>query len=242
VGLDVYVGSLTRYYSHDWETVVQRAGREQGIPVVTQRNNQPADEIRDPAIIRDHILAWRSAISRALREAGLTDGELEWVEDREAPYFADKPGWDCYGALQLLAAYEERGKPLFGPTFPSQLRRDWPKDSVLKSQVMNRSKPRYAHLYACDIWLPIEIKDLFGGPSPAAGTVRMGSVFGLLRDLEALNKRTYGGNEDDRKTWSAQMPDRSDRSFERNAKFALAIMLELSAAAARERLPMLLDY
>ena len=37
------------------------------------------------------------------------------------------------------------------------------------------------------------------------------------------------------------MPDPSDRSFERNAKFGLAIMLGLAAAAARERLPMLLD-
>ena len=37
VGLDVYVGPLTRYYLGDWETVVQRLGRERGFPVKTIR-------------------------------------------------------------------------------------------------------------------------------------------------------------------------------------------------------------
>jgi hypothetical protein len=30
MGLDIYVGSLTRYYRRDWETIVQQAGRELG--------------------------------------------------------------------------------------------------------------------------------------------------------------------------------------------------------------------
>jgi len=33
MGLDVYVGPLTRYYSFEWETIIQRAGREQGLEV-----------------------------------------------------------------------------------------------------------------------------------------------------------------------------------------------------------------
>jgi len=33
MGLDVYVGSFTRCYMHDWETIVQQVGRLQGIPV-----------------------------------------------------------------------------------------------------------------------------------------------------------------------------------------------------------------
>ena len=238
MGLDVYVGSLTRYYAHDWETVIQRTGREQGIPVVIERANASRDEITDPATIRNLILTWRSMISGALRQAGLSDNELDWPEDPQTPYFTDKPGWDCYGAVQLLAAYEERGKP----PFPSKLRADWQKDSALKDRLRAAGPPRYPHLYGCELWLPHEIKDMFEGPSPAAKRVRMGSVFELLRNLEALNERTFRGNGDQRKQWAGEMPNGKDDKFEAKAKTGLAIMLELTAAAARERLPMLLDY
>jgi hypothetical protein len=37
VGLDLYVGPLTRYHLGDWLTVVQQAGRELGITVQVDR-------------------------------------------------------------------------------------------------------------------------------------------------------------------------------------------------------------
>ena len=56
MGLDVYVGSLTRYYAHDWETAVQRLGCEQGIPVVIVRARlQSPDAITDPARSRARL-------------------------------------------------------------------------------------------------------------------------------------------------------------------------------------------
>ncbi len=33
MGLDVYVGPLSRYYGGDWETVIQQAAREGGFEV-----------------------------------------------------------------------------------------------------------------------------------------------------------------------------------------------------------------
>lgn len=242
MGLDVYVGSLTRYYAHDWETIVQRTGREQGIPVVMKRLNESPDAITDPATIRDLIMTWRSLMSRSLREAGLIVGELDWSEEAATPYFTDKPAWDCYGAVQLLGAHEEEGKALLGSAYPSKLRDDWVKDSALNRRLGAGSRPRYAHLYACEIWLPHEMKDSFLAPSPAGNRVRMGSVFELVRNLETLNERTFKGSAEERKRWAADMPNGEDVAFEPKAKTGLAIMLELAAAAARERLPMVLDY
>lgn len=67
LGLDVYVGSLTRYYAHDWETAVQRLGCEQGIPVVIVRARpQSPDAITDPATIRSGVVTWRSNLNKAL--------------------------------------------------------------------------------------------------------------------------------------------------------------------------------
>jgi hypothetical protein len=33
---------------------------------------------------------------------------LDWNESQEAPYFTDKPTWDCYADLMLWAAYNEQ--------------------------------------------------------------------------------------------------------------------------------------
>ena len=60
VGLDVYVGSFTRYYMHDWETIIQQAGRAQGLPVqIIRTNAEPDDAIEDPEQLRKIAVAWR---------------------------------------------------------------------------------------------------------------------------------------------------------------------------------------
>jgi hypothetical protein len=38
--LDVYVGSLTRYHAHDWETIVQQAAKREGIEVQVMRHHR----------------------------------------------------------------------------------------------------------------------------------------------------------------------------------------------------------
>src|SRR5579872_6323008 len=93
VGLDIYVGSLTRYYSGDWEMVAQKAARELGLELTVVRAHDPEDAIRDPEAIRPVVLAWREQLSEALAES-ITD-KLDWDESQEAPYFTDKPTWDC---------------------------------------------------------------------------------------------------------------------------------------------------
>ena len=69
MGLDVYVGSLTRYLSGDWETVVQQWGRESGTPGNVVRAQNPTDAIRDPDVLTPAILAWRSSLGEGMRQA-----------------------------------------------------------------------------------------------------------------------------------------------------------------------------
>jgi hypothetical protein len=52
MGLDIYVGSLTRYYARDWETVVQKHARESGTKLTVERPNEPPDVVTDPETIR----------------------------------------------------------------------------------------------------------------------------------------------------------------------------------------------
>ena len=47
MGLDIYAGTLTRYYTQNWKTAVQQFGEAHGIPVQIIRANpeeHPADE------------------------------------------------------------------------------------------------------------------------------------------------------------------------------------------------------
>jgi hypothetical protein len=241
VGLDIYVGSFTRYYAHDWETVVQQAGRLQGTPVVVVRSDSSPDPLTDPSQIRSSVVQWRDLMLEALRGAGSQLTSLEWDERAEAPYFTDKPGWDCFGALLLLAAYEDAPKPLFGDRYLKELPPDWPKDGRLKRATASRGRG-YSHLVGCEVWLPLDFKDPFDGPKPNAKMARFGSTLRLHEQLLELNRRTYDGTPGDLAAWRHEPPDPEDRSFEPMAKSGLAIVVALAEAANENRLPMLLDY
>ena len=59
MGLDVYAGTLTRYYSDDWETAWARRAREAGVESMTVRVSGPdvrKVEKGDP----DEVLAFAS--------------------------------------------------------------------------------------------------------------------------------------------------------------------------------------
>ena len=242
MGLDVYVGSFTRYYTHDWETVVQQAGRLQGVTVnVIRTEPEPADRITDPAEINAGIIRWRTGVNMALRNADAVSADIDWDERADAPYFTDKPAWDCFGALNLLAAYAEESKPLFGSRFPKQLTDKWAEDAKFVRRAGDKGS-RYVHLYACEVWLPIEMQKTFEGPRPNGQPTRFGSSIRLLEELNALNQDTYRGGAADLAQWRRDMPEGPDPAFEPKAKTGLSIMLTLTAAAVQYRLPMLLDY
>ena len=52
MGLDIYVGSLTRYYAREWESIAQQAAREMGVEFQVIRQHDPPDAISDSAQIR----------------------------------------------------------------------------------------------------------------------------------------------------------------------------------------------
>jgi hypothetical protein len=96
-GLDVYVGSLTRYYVEGSADVVERTARHQGLPVDDGQDGEEG--------IRAAVLRWRGGLSRWLGDR--LAGPLDWGESGPAPCFTDKPGWDGYGGALLLAAHDE---------------------------------------------------------------------------------------------------------------------------------------
>src|SRR5256885_10655072 len=46
MGLDLYVGTMTRYLSADWKTIVQHCAESTGTPIHMVRTNQAVDAVR----------------------------------------------------------------------------------------------------------------------------------------------------------------------------------------------------
>jgi|SRR5262249_39466995 len=236
MGLDVYVGSLTRYYSGNWETVVQRYARETGTPLTVIRTNEEPSERLDAASAHQYILQWRSSLSDGLGE-NLSE-PLDWDERADAPYFTDKPAWDCYGSLQLWAAYEEH-PGLQRPVGPVE---DWSEDPGLNASRSQDFRTRYPNLLLnVEFWLPIDLGFTFTAPNPAGNSCVFGSSSALIRELNDLNNRTWAAGEDQVGLWHHNARDR-EAPLEKSAQFAFAILSSLAAASVQNRVPMLLDY
>ena len=84
--------------------------------------DQPADTIQDIDVVTDVVARWQSGLLATFGFAG-----DRWVERADGPYLTDKPDWDGYGAVVLLAAYVERPDLAPGTT----ARRGWRRRDIL---------------------------------------------------------------------------------------------------------------
>ena len=65
MGLDIYAGTLTRYYTQNWKTAVQQFGEAHGIPVQIIRAN-PEEHPADEAEVLERVTEWRKHILNGL--------------------------------------------------------------------------------------------------------------------------------------------------------------------------------
>jgi hypothetical protein len=269
MGLDIYVGTLSRYYEGSWETIIQQAGREAGIPVAQLRPAGPlglftqlrallrssagggerapehgsvseaereAAEARRRAAARARIEAWRADLNE--RFAGQLPQPLDWDESDEAPYFTDKPAWDGYGSLLLLAASDEHPEL----PRPTGIVDDWAEHPAWQeAERGGLDTSRYAHLLAPELWLPCEFPSPLDGEDPRGQDMWIGSSVVLLRLLRDLNARTFQADADTLSQWLYDGVE-ADGSFEVAARFGLAMMLHLAEQSVTHRLPMKQDY
>ena len=239
MGLDLYAGTLTRYYSGQWETIVQQSGRATGERTFVLR--PPGGLVdADPSRAQQQVLEWRSRVSRDLAGVNALPEPLDWPEDLEQPYFTDKPDWPCFGALVLLAAYTDAGEPA-----PPELPEDWEQDPTLRRMegaTNSGADIRYPHLYFVDWWLPVGDLPIFNTPSPIKKPIRVASLPHLLHHLRDLNRRTYQVRPSESGDFYVDVPPREERSLEALARAGLAITLHVATKASLHRLPMLLDY
>lgn len=234
MALDLYVGTLTRYYTGGWENVVQAMAREAGTPYVqlgARGGRPPVDEVRP------EVLRWQEGL-------GASWSSPRWREDDEAPYFTDRPGWDGLHALRLQALCLEAGA-----RFPRTVPDDLDEHPLWRArQAAEFAGSRYRQLLAPNLWLPCDVDRVEELTSPAGNPVTVGSSFALLRQLEALNREGHGADAATLARWRVRQPSvggllgrwlgGGSRAL---ARYGLAVLLDLCRKAVDHRLPMRTD-
>jgi hypothetical protein len=220
VGLDVYVGSLTRYYVEGPVDVVDRIARHQGLPY--------GDGHEAEDVLRAAVLRWRDGLSRWLGDR--LAAPLDWDESGPAPCFTDKPGWDGYGGTLLLAAHDEHPELPAPPVVSA----DWPDDLAYQAATALGAGSRYQQLLTPELWLPCRFEFTVRTQDVTGEEVELGSSAALLEQLERLAARyRLDGHPID---------DGDGSSLSSAAGTGLSVLLRLAARSVRHRVPMMLDF
>ena len=241
MGLDIYAGTLTRYYSGDWETVWARRAREAGMESMTVRVDEHGarqEEKDDPIEVHHAVLAWREALNEAILDTPDVP-KLDWNEGAEKPYFTDKPDWDGYAAFMLHAAHAIR--PDIGR--PTEVPDDWQGDEAYRSCTgENLDGSPCGYIMAPELWLPGDFLFLFQCTELRGQEVVVGSTEALLANLHGLNERTFRASPDTVARWLSGDVEEATNQFEAHARHGFAILLYLAEEAVSNGLPLKLDY
>jgi hypothetical protein len=220
MGLDVYVGSLTRYFLESPATVIEQMARQQRIPYTIVRHQNGSAGAALEQVTRAAVLAWREGLYKQLGER--LDGPLEWDESPDGPHFTDKPRWDGYGGAVLLAAHVDHPKlPL-----PDDISADWPDDPVYLAAISQGTVSRFDQVLFPELWLPCAFGFTFRTQDATGQEIEVGSSPVLLRQLEALRAEHPCGRG----------------TLDPVAHAGLAVLLRMAERSVAHHVPMMLDF
>lgn len=252
MGLDIYAGTLTRYYARNWKTIAQQSAEASGMGYQVIRPDEE-DVITDPAVIQPDMQQWSEAVSAALvMEDG--QGQQPWIEDNERPYYTNKPDWCAFGVLQLFAACKQYGLPV-----PETIPRDWdPYKDETVLRALNDPELNWSLFSSAEWWLPYDACFVFRGQSPVGTELTFGTSGLLKAELEVINQKSWNADEaailswEDTEGYPADghmengvfVRDAANAEFpvESLAKFAFSILYRAALFSLENRVPILLDY
>ena len=191
MGLDIYSGTLTRYYSHNWENIVQQLSEEYGHKCVMTdgcgNEIKAIDDKSEIALIRETVTKWADNI------AASTDPPIPtplWDETSDCDYYTDKPDWEAFGALVMLQAYVSLNRRL-----PEYVESGWNafEDPTVKEAASK--KIVNSLLSEVALWLPIPDKAIFITAYPTGDEGSISTVALLKQELEELNRQLWNADE-----------------------------------------------
>lgn len=185
MGLDLYAGPLTRYYSGNWQTVTQELGAE----IVYADGHSPwVSQEEAEQRVRDFH-------ARLTEKLAPHDYSLpQWNEAPDHAYQTDKPDHMGREALLLWAAYLHRRdlkRPMDLPT-------DFTVDRAYR-EAAGEAGYYDPHLITLDsdIFVPAEVSFSLGIESPLGSKKLVSSIQSLMDTLMWINERSWNSNSKD---------------------------------------------
>jgi len=260
MGLDIYAGTLTRYYSCNWKNITQILSEENGHECVMMDSYgneiKPVEDKEEIEQICDTICLWTDKLATSF------DPPLPsplWDEKSECDYFTDKPNWEALGALVMLQACHLQNCPL-----PEYVESGW---NVFDEPVVKKamSQKIFNSLLAdVSFWLPIPIKSIFVTTLPTGNEATISTVALLKQELEELNQQIWKADETTILSWRndnyyvpIQQKDkklilgficRTNKSpkekyrTEELAQCSYSMLYQAVSFATKQQVPILLDY
>lgn len=261
MGLDIYAGTLTRYYSRNWKNNVQQIAEANGqkCTMLDGSGNEikPVEDKEEILQIHEAVSQWISGLAADLDSVNPSQSHQMWDDNNEGEYFTDKPDWEAYGALLLLLACHIQNHPL-----PEYVENDWSAfcNPIVK-ECMSQD-PSISLLSNVVIWLPIAEEAIFRATLPTGNEARISTLALLRQELEEINQAIWKADEQTILSWRNDKyyipikPQKSKSLFgilasknrgdkfrtEELAQCAFSILYQAVDFAIEHRVPLLLDY
>ena len=190
MGLDIYSGTLTRYYARNWKTSVQKWAEENGMKFNIVRADTSEGEAVPPEEILSDVTSWRDSMIEALSKE--LSGRPHWAEDIDTtPYFTEKPDWDAVEALTLYTVCMALGEPV-PETVPKNF-------DVYERPVYKRYAQQQSSMISLwnggGWWLPFAESFAFKGYLPTGHEVVLATVGMLKNELMQINSLEWNADE-----------------------------------------------
>ena len=120
------------------------------------------------------------------------------AKDNERPYYTDKPDWDAFGAMLLVAACHTYEEPV-----PPTMEKDWDfGEHPLIARLASDDERVWSLFRGATWWLPLSDSFLFQGPVPTDDQTMIATLGGLRKELEKLNQLAWQADEDTILGWA----------------------------------------
>ena len=200
MGLDIYAGTLTRYYSHNWKTVVQQWAEENGYTfnrITPDGETAGEGEELSLAEVQTAVENWRDQLLTAIAQPGQAP-YAPWPEDNEKPYYTDKPDWDAFGSMLLVAACHT-----YNELVPPIVEKNWDfGEHPLIARLATDEERVWSLFRGATWWLPLPDAFFFRAPLPTDDQAIIATLGGLRKELEKLNQLAWQADESTILTWT----------------------------------------
>ena len=251
MGLDIYAGTLARYHTGSWETIMQRTAREQGMNVRMVYAGESPARLSEP-LAPLTVSRWREHLESKYH---LLNG-LSWSEDTSTPYWTDKPDHDGQRALVLAAAHTEHSEFELPTALPESMEVN-PAYFAASRDYVNS----IIAILECHLFLPSE-EDFIFSEDDAVGVRRVTtSTANLAWALDAVNTFCWQASEAQFTEWRKRGPasvgpvvefedgmivredevQPSTEPFQHAAQFGFAVYNEALTFSRKHNVPILTD-